>query len=343
MVETKFQQTHRLLQLLTCSDANISATTDTPYTAPTAATHKGMWNRWVALTHVPGFATNDACLYTQVNNGGSSYDKGYNDSPFALKVKQGVGFRQRIGRDIYVKSDDWFMRLSVPPLAFNTWDLEALNPDGHDRVVNPLMTQFASGTPGQIANSFNQGFAFKNINLHPRVMRVRFVCIMQHVVDRPGSFGFTPNELFEAQHDIHSRFSKDDATGYRILYDRTHRFCPPNANEGVSGTINTTFVTQRNDMPDSVVVRLRAKYLRRYEGDAGVDNANGTEIDVNGFNQVLGGVSRGALTWYMFLEDMYTNQSAGNDTAHTSSGAAHWATPPVVDLEINRKTMWTDS
>lgn len=343
MVETKFQQTHRLLQLLTCSDADIDAAAATPFTTPTLSTYKGMWNRWIALSFVPGFATSDACLYPQVNNLGSAATMGFNDSPFALKVPQGTGFKQRIGRDIYVKSDDWFMRVSIPPLVLNTYDQDVLNPDGYDRVVNPKMTLTTGGISGKLNYNFENGYAIKNFNLHPRVMRARFICIMQSVVDRPGEFGFTPNELFESQHDIHSRFSKDDATGYRILYDRTHRFCPPNANEGVSGTINSSFVVQRNDMPDNVVVRLRTKYLRRYEGVSGADNTAGTEIDLDGSGQVLGGVSRGALTWYMFLEDAYTNQSASNATSATSSGYAKWATPSVIDIEINRKTMWTDS
>lgn len=322
----------------------------------------GGYNHWWRLGR--DVSSSNAALYTVANSkdfhppadGNYALGHGYNDSPFALKVEQGVGEGQRIGRDISVVSDDWYIKISFPPSYPGFGSQKLLTPargyvpvDSNEDAFNRIEPDFAGseGFAGSYAHEFRVGYPVPNhLNASERPIRVRLVCLFQDVLDSPGDIGFPCSELFESQYDIHSRFARDGATGYKILYDKTKTLYLNPALDYYDAPPTTIIdaVDQNQSRKGEVSFRMNAKYLRRYEpntaSDTSTTNSTGNEIVLTGLD-VTGGVSRGALSWYIFVEDMYSSVSLNSDTPTFNSTNIHY-TCPYMSMEVNRKTLWID-
>lgn len=353
--EVKFSQRHMVLDVLSTSYPN-AAVPGTSYTQPANTTLgylEGVSNKWMSFGYTHGDVTKQQIWQhpttdSTVAGPTKSTARGYNDSPFALIIPQGVGALQRIGRDVSVIRDDWFIRLSVP-IAIPGYAVEqALAPrDPYastlvDHYVQRVIPDSSKGslTAGNRDGEFDLGHNMNNVNLGQRPLRVRMVCIFQDQVDLAGVIGFHPSQLFASRYDINSRFSKTGATGYRILYDKTKTFVPQGAN--VSYDVADQAETNRfNTYKADVTFRLKAKYLRRYEGQTNPDEVDGKEVAHDASNVITGGVSRGALTWYFFIEDQYCAQHVAVATPSTSVHM-RYETHAIYQFEVNRKTLWID-
>lgn len=326
--------------------------TDWPYTNEVESGTPGGYNRWIRLGYDAAYPLAKANMYSTLDTvlGPSVLEHGYNDSPFALKIRQGTGAGERIGRDVSVVQDDWFMRFSFPSMYAGQTQQEEETPvkayvpvSGNESAfcrIQPLWTK-NSATAGTYSKKFADGDALSMANHGNRPISIRLVGIMQKVVDTPGDFGFTTGELFESQYDIHSRFSKDDAAGYRVVYDKTKTIVPMYYYAADQTTPINDFAYIESDKKTVASFRCRlAPYLRRYEGVESPDETYGNEVVLNSLDVVSGGVSRGAISWYVFIEDKYCS-------THTDGGAGPAAqlrrqTNPYMTLEVNRKTLFID-
>lgn len=308
------------------------------YSVDADANNPGGYGRWLCLGFNPDEPDNKAALYSSPTGAGGT---GYNSSPFALVVPQGVGTQERVGRDISVMRDEWFFRLSFP-LALpgvaiegtqTTSEIKRATPQWCD--VDPILQNGAY--------NFGDGQASINVNVGQRPVRVRLVGIFQSVLDRPGEFGFTVSELFNSVNEINSRFNKHDARGYKIVYDKTKTFYPQpgyvTLAAGATPSASPARASaQKFDVSFSAAI---PSYLRRYEAVNGPDNTTGSEVYYDaGTTTVTGGISMGAISWYMYVEDKFASMQATDATVDT--GYNHY-TPNFCKLEVNRKTLWTDS
>lgn len=320
------------------------------YSEPlSASAHIGLVNAWRAFRYDPASPTDLTNLYAfQNNQGPSTYTgaegKGYNDSPFALVIPQGVGTGERIGRDVSVMSDSWYFRWTFPRLIPGDDAQVTMTPGNlnHQRFV-PLAC-LGSLTPGNRDRVFADGLPHLSYNLSQRPIRVRMVCIFEPNCQTPGDFGFSTSELFESLYDIHSRFSVDQASGYKIVFDET-RTCTLMDNLG-RATNGYNEAADQDDKASAGPYEIHFKcrlppYLRRYEARNSPDETNGYEVLVTG-SEVLGGVAKGALTWYFFIEDIYCPTFVNVAAPGTPATGPRYQAPEIVNLEIDRKTKWID-
>lgn len=349
--EVKFSQRHMMLDVLSTSHPS-GALGTSQYTTP-GALNGGACNQWMCL----GYQTSDTkkqmifprpTTDSALSGPTKSTGRGYNDSPFALIIPQGTGALERVGRDVSVIRDDWFIRFMVPmsiPGYATEQTLtraEPYRPDFVDHYVQRVIPTASLGTlaPGNRDSEFDLGHNMINENLGQRPMRVRMVCIFQDQVDLAGVIGFHPSQLFASQYDIHSRFSKVGASGYKVIYDKTKTFVPQGAQVSMT-TADQNETNRQNSYKTDLVFRLNTKYLRRYEGQVDPDEIEGKEVAHDESNVIVGGVSRGALTWYFFIEDQYCAQHASSGTPATSVLMRH-ETHTFYQFEVNRKTLWVD-
>lgn len=297
-----------------------------------SATYPGGYNRWVHLGIDPNDLLGTRSLFS--TTAGSA---GYNQSAFALVIPQGVGVQERVGRDISVIRDDFFFRLSFP-LALPQIDAEQA---ATSATVTRLVPYWSDVSAGRAADLL-AGLRVVNANIGQRPVRVRLVGIFQRVLDRPGEFGFEVHELFNSPNEITSRFNKHDARGYHIVYDKTKTFYPQ---PGYTGTVSlppspspARASAQKFDVSFSCSLK---PYLRRYEGVNEPDNAGGAEVTLDVTNPVSG-ISMGAISWYMFVEDQFCSKETTSALASTSGAGWYDYTPNFMKLELNRKTLWTD-
>lgn len=300
----------------------------------TESAYPGGYNRWLALGFRAASPTSNRFLYSSAASG-----SGYNNSAFALVVPQGVGAQERVGRDINVMRDEWFFRFSFP-LALPQIDAESSLTSGAVYRNVPYWTNAA----GSDAVAFLAGHRIHNSNVGQRPVRIRLVGLMQRVTDVPGDFGFGPGELFNNNNEITTRFNKNDARGYHIVYDKTKTFYPQPGYYSFTGGAEPAASPSRNSHQKydvSFSCKMRP-YLRRYEGNNTPDNTTGDEIVLDGGGNLVGGISMGAISWYMYVEDKF---ASGWDTA-TSSGTTNAGfklyNPMFMKMEVNRKTLWTD-
>lgn len=323
----------KYLQQIFDMDIAMNGNLDGPYTdSSTTSSYPGGYGRWLCLGITPNDLSGTRSLFSA-----TSGSNGYNQSAFALTVPQGVGTQERIGRDISVVRDEFFFRVSFP-LALPQFDAEQANTTSTVTRLLPYWTDSARTA----ATNFVGGHRFPNANIGQRPTRVRLVGIHQGVLDRPGEFGFLPSELFNSVNEITSRFNKHDARGYRVVYDKTKTFYPqpgylsdygvaPQASAGRASA-------QKFDVSFSCSL---PPYLRRYEAVNSPDNTGGGELTLDGTNPISG-VSIGATTWYMFVEDEFCSRENSGGTSATSGASFHEYHPQFLKLELNRKTLWTD-
>lgn len=323
----------KYLQQIFDMDIAMNGQLDGPYTdSSTAASYPGGYGRWLCLGITPNDLTSTRSLFSSPSGTG-----GYNTSAFALVIPQGVGTQERIGRDVSVMRDEFFFRLSFP-LALPQVDAEQANTTSTVSRLLPYWTDSAATA----ASNFLAGHRFPNANVGQRPMRVRLVGIHQNVLDRPGEFGFLPSELFNSVNEITSRFNKHDARGYRIVYDKTKSLYPQPgylSNYGVAPQASPARQSaQKFDVSFSCSL---PPYLRRYEAADAPDNVGGSEILLSGITPTAG-VSIGATTWYLFVEDEFCSRENSGGASSTSGASFHEYHPQFLKLELNRKTLWTD-
>lgn len=298
--------------------------------------YPGGYGRWLCLGFTPDAPNSTSSVYSSPTGAGGT---GYNSSPFALVVPQGVGTQERIGRDISVMQDEWFFRLSFP-IALPGKTLEQSLTTSEVKRMVPLWADSTFTS----ASQFGDGLPVANANVGQRPVRVRLVGIFQDVLDRPGEFGFMPSELFNSVNEINSRFNKHDARGYKIVYDKTKTLYPqpgyavdPNVTVTPSPARNSS---QKFDVSFSASL---PSYLRRYEAVDSPDNIAGLEIYYDATSTtVTGGISMGAVTWYMYVEDNFASREKEWDDPATVNTGWIMRYPNFCKLEVNRKTLWTD-
>lgn len=323
-LETKFLQQVSDVDVWMNGDNN---TTDQSSAFP------GGYNRWVALGFHPTAPTSNRFLYSSAASG-----SGYNASAFALVVPQGVGAQERVGRDINVMRDEWFFRFSFP-LALPQIDAESSLTSGAVYRNVPYWANAAAAQPV----AFVAGNRILNTNIGQRPVRIRLVGLMQRVTDVPGDFGFGPGELFNNNNEITTRFNKNDARGYHIVYDKTKTFYPQPGYAVANGSPPSASPSRNSHQKYDVSFSCKMKpYLRRYEGNNTPDNTTGDEIVLDGGGNLVGGISMGAISWYMYVEDKFASMMEVAGSASASGAAFYVYTPGFMKMEVNRKTLWTD-
>lgn len=349
MPEKKFFNRHMQLTMLNTSTPNqVNDTATAGWTDPITTLH-GLTNRWVAFRYDPIDPLDLTNLYAFADNQATptatdAEGRGYNDSPFALTIPQGVATGERIGRDVSVVRDSWFFRFTFPRMIPGNTSQVTLAPGtlNHQRFA-PLCC-VGTLTGGNRDEVFCAGLPVISWNLTQRPIRVRLVGIFEKNCDSPGEFGFTTSELFESQFDIHSRFSSDQAQGYKIVFDQT-KVCTIMDNLALNSTAQVDPTAQDDKAsagPFDVSFKARIPpYLRRYEGVTSPDAGGGSEVQVSG-GIIGGGVSKGALTWYMFVEDIYCPQHLNAAAPGGIASHVRYQTPEIINLEIDRKTQWID-
>lgn len=337
------------LTMLNVSNPDNTVAFSPGYTNPLSASHIGLMNAWRAFRYESATSTDDTNLYRFRNDATpttatGAEGRGYNDSPFALVIPQGTKTGERIGRDVSVVSDQWYFRWTFPRIIPGD-SAQALTTPGtlnHQRFC-PLACK-GSLTAGNRDRTFCDGLPHLSANLSQRPIRIRMVCIFEPNCSSPGEFGFTTEELFESQFDIRSRFSVDQASGYKIVFDDT-RTCTLMDNLGHCD-IGTFAASDQDDKASAGPYEVHFKcsippFLRRYEAANGPDELNGQEI-VGDSEAITGGVAKGALSWYFFIEDVYCPLTISQASPGTISSMIRYATPEIINLEIDRKTKWID-
>lgn len=346
--EKKFFNRHMQLTILNTSNPNAVNGVSSSWSDPLSVSHPGVLNAWRAFRYDSAFPTDLSNLFAFPNNQTTATatdadGRGYNDSPFALTVPQGVATGERIGRDISVVKDSWYFRFTFPRVIPGD-DAQALLTPGtlaHQRFIPSASLGTLTG--GNRDKVFAEGLPYHSYNMSQRPVRIRLVCIFERDCDSPGEFGFTCSELFESQYDIHSRFSRDQAQGYEIVFDQT-RTCVLMDNLG--GVDNTAIdASTQDDKSSAGPYECRFKvsvppYLRRYEAVGGPDNTSGYEVITSG-GVTEGGVAKGALTWYVFIEDVYCPTWMDRATPAINS-YPRYGTPDIINIEVDRKTFWID-
>jgi hypothetical protein len=261
---------------------------------------KNCFNRFIALTYNNRTVATRSVFFnynsgTPANGRYSSQADAHNaylNSSLSLNIARGTTANTRVGRDINVYSDNWEFRVSIPkvyPGATN-WDA--------------------------------------NTNNDERIYRVRLVGIMQHTLERPGQIGFAPDELFENPLDIHTKFAKDDAQGYSVVFDQQRRI-------SASGFVS---IMNHSSVPAHAVFKTKLAYLRRYSD--GTTNGYETELDGYPTDSSPEGVMKGQVTWYIFIEDDGNAHVSG--VAKTNDMREAITNPGVARIEVIRNTFWTD-
>lgn len=348
--EKKYFNRHMNLTMLNTSTPNtVLGPASKDYNNPLNSSFPGIVNRWVGFRwDATSSSTDFSNLYAFASNGTDASvtdagSRGYNDSPFALTVPQGAAVGGRIGRDISVVKDSFYFRFTFPRLIPGNDAQVAVNPGTLDHQRWIPYASLGTLTAGNRDRKFGDGLPVLSYNLSQRPIRIRLVCVMQSRVDSPGLFGFRPKDLFESEYDIHSRFSGDAASGYKIVFDQTQT-CTLMDNLG-NGDDTLPAASLQDDKSSSGPYECRFKanippYLRRYEGKDTPENTDGKELAITS-GVATGGITKGALTWYAFIEDVYCPVALASATG-TIASQIRYCTPEIINMEVNRKTFWID-
>lgn len=232
----------------------------------------------------------------------------FEDSPMSLSIPVGLRGNDRVGREVNVIKDSWLFKLRVPSVD-----------DG-----------------GLVAGNWVPA-----INLSNRPVTVRLIGIMQPHLAVPGELGFTPDQLFEDSTDLNTRFNRDDARGYRVFFDETHRFamCPTTL-DSVSGDAGADV---DSPLPLEKKVAAKLRYVRRWSDasteltapDSGWETTTAANDDL--------GIMTNGITWYIYIKDDAAPVKAGLSSSTYPDWRSALHHPLYFEVEVFRNTRYTDS
>lgn len=273
------------------------------------------WDRWMSLFFNPDDPT-DARTYhgyratasTAIATAAAQGE--YNAGIFALTIPQGTQANERVGAEVQVIKDKFQFQFWFP------------------------LYKTASVEPTRVTDTTSRAGA---VELICRPIKLRLVCLYQTALLEPGNIGYLTSELFDDATNRLSHFKRGDASGYKILYDKTRTLHPPAYN------------TSAGDPGFHLTANFAANfsYPRRYAmstddanggGLAGSGNTLGTEVtydDATGGTTLVGGTQKGQLLWYLFCDDKH----AWSDPV--TSGEFYFASKGLM-MRVDRRTYWTD-
>lgn len=282
-----------------------------PVGNPTTSTSpEAQVNRWIALFQDPDEPTSSLLAHPYRAASTSVADtraaiSAYNASPLALTIPQGTQANQRLGAEVNIVSDKFKF----------TWYCHPVDPTDSRTLTN-------------------------STGVLPRRIKIRMLGIYQPYLLEPGNIGYLPAELFEKTDDIRSHFKRGDATGYRVIYDKTKTlglFCS-----------QSTIANRTHVGPYEVTFATKAAYKKKWalasnDSTSGETNAAGntagTEITLDTdtlTNTLRGGVSKGQILWYYFIEDLLPY--------HDAATADKWHYPQFgFGCDVKRRVYFTDA
>ncbi len=271
-----------------------------------------LFNQWVCAAHTGGEGPYTAqALFTDKED--------YSASNFALRIPQGTGVADRIGRDVSILKDHYRLTFTIPT-----------------RIENP-----ADSTRYLVAN-----------NVSNRPFRIRAVCVFKDNLDITGDYLEAINKLFEDPARLDSRYNPNEVRKYKRIYDRTFTINPlPHSLYAADNEFHPGPTRYNSASYEYTVDASIRNWLRRYD-DTNVDgNERGNVQYPDPGYTLTPGVSMGIAVWYFYVEDVFTPiMNADSTSSAWNAGLSASILKTNVDLhptlgwqvEVNRWTTYTD-
>lgn len=279
-------------------------------------TDNNWFQRWVGLAPVKDHGTNSNVFFSTGNTDfatfGAAID-GYNISPFALTIPQGIGAHDRIGNEVNVIRDSYLIRFRLVPFV-----------------------ETNGASPYAWRSAWFVG---------ERPIKIRLVALQWDMLQRPGMFGQAPIDLFKDPDSIESQFRSDQLSGYKVVFDETKTItCLPGTDSAAPAVAALGGNNKDNDIPLEAYFKFTTSYVREYAENSVTSPAvaAGTEIVNNSGNfSNEDGVLRGVVSWYVFIDDTYA------PVCTTSSGAFPDYPPRFfpeggMEMRVFRNVKYTD-